>query len=395
VGIMARVAQLDGLPEHGDVRDWMKTHTQEDLDRVVKEAVAPDTAADDQEATPSGWEVFSLVDAYQEREPPVEVVEGLFQLPSLSIVYGAPGTLKSFVLLDMLMCIAAGKAWLPPLDTSQVLPRNITQASVLWVDFDNGPRRMHQRAGAVARAYNLAADVPFHYVSMPLPWLDASELSGLAPLRAAIERYDAKVVVIDNLLLIKGGVEENSADMGLVMARLRALTEEYGSAVIPMHHQRKDHGNGGRSGDRLRGHSSIEAAVDLALLVEREEGSSQITLRSTKTRDVDVIPFAAMFTYTHAIGTNELYEARFYGVCLADETSDRAIERTIREVLMEQTELLKDELNARVRGRLPTVGINRVRGVINRMVSQHHLNARPGLKKGVFVSLRWRHAEGG
>jgi hypothetical protein len=38
VKIIPRIAQLDGLPEHGDIRDWLKTHTQEDLDRVVREA---------------------------------------------------------------------------------------------------------------------------------------------------------------------------------------------------------------------------------------------------------------------------------------------------------------------------------------------------------------------
>jgi hypothetical protein len=29
VGIVPRIAKMDGLPEHGDVRDWLKTHTQE------------------------------------------------------------------------------------------------------------------------------------------------------------------------------------------------------------------------------------------------------------------------------------------------------------------------------------------------------------------------------
>jgi hypothetical protein len=86
VGITARVAQLNGLPEKGDVRDWLQTHTQEDLDRVVAEAIAVETTPEDQEKTPRVWEVFSLADAYLPREPQVELVQGLFQLPSLSIV---------------------------------------------------------------------------------------------------------------------------------------------------------------------------------------------------------------------------------------------------------------------------------------------------------------------
>jgi hypothetical protein len=48
--IIPRIAQLDGLPEHGDIRDWLKTHTQEDLDRVVREA----TPATDEDSSQNG-----------------------------------------------------------------------------------------------------------------------------------------------------------------------------------------------------------------------------------------------------------------------------------------------------------------------------------------------------
>jgi hypothetical protein len=40
VAIVPRIARMDGLPEHGDVRDWLKTHTQEDLDRLIEEVRA-------------------------------------------------------------------------------------------------------------------------------------------------------------------------------------------------------------------------------------------------------------------------------------------------------------------------------------------------------------------
>jgi hypothetical protein len=276
--------------------------------------------------------------------------------------------------------------WLPPLNNGHGFPRIIQQASALWVDFDNGPRRMHERAAAVGRAYGLQPDIPFHYVSMPNPWLDASKQLGLDPLRAAIEQFKAKIIVIDNLLLIKGGVDENSAEMGIVMAHLRHLTEEYQRIVLPIHHQRKD--PSGRSGDQLRGHSSIGAAIDLGLLVEREDGSSTVTMRSTKTRDVDVPPFAAMFTYEHKPGTTDLDKARFYGMPQADEQSDHAIENAIREVLKDGAPVLKTTLGAQVHGLLPRVGINRIRGIVERMIAQHHLHMNPGNGPSQWVSRR-------
>jgi hypothetical protein len=34
---------MDGLPEHGDIRDWLKTYTSNDLARLIEEAKpAPD-----------------------------------------------------------------------------------------------------------------------------------------------------------------------------------------------------------------------------------------------------------------------------------------------------------------------------------------------------------------
>jgi RecA-family ATPase len=334
------------------------------------------------------WEVFSLDDALKPRQPHVEIVKGLFTVPNLSIVYGPPGTLKTLLLMDMLLCIAANQPWLAPLGGHRMdLARDVMQASILWVDFDNGPRRTHERIAALARGHGLLTSENIHYVSMPEPWLNAASGDGLSPLEEAIERFEAKAVVIDNLLLIKGTVDENSAEMGTVMARLRRLTERYQSLIVPIHHQRKDQGGGGRSGDRLRGHSSIEAALDLALLVERDEGSSEITIRSTKTRDVDVTPFGAMFTYEHEPGTNLLHSARFFGIARADEQSDHAIERAIRGVLQKEKLLLKMELCSRVKAALPKVGVNRIRNVVERMVSQRHLKTQPGDRTEQYVFL--------
>ncbi|PIP35489.1 MAG: hypothetical protein COX20_11090, partial [Desulfobacterales bacterium CG23_combo_of_CG06-09_8_20_14_all_52_9] len=63
-------------------------------------------------------QVCTLADAYKERPVLQYVVSGLFPLPSLSIVYGAPGTLKSLLLADMAICVASGNAWLPPASSS-------------------------------------------------------------------------------------------------------------------------------------------------------------------------------------------------------------------------------------------------------------------------------------
>jgi predicted ATP-dependent serine protease len=164
---------------------------------------------------------------------------------------------------------------------------------------------------------------------MPSPWLDAYTWEGLQPLIDTVQAQEAKLVIIDNLLAVKGRADETSAEMGGVMAHFRRFTEKMGVATILIHHQRKEIAANSRAGDRVRGHSSIEAALDLALLVERAYQSDLLIIRSTKERGVTVPPFGALFTYEHQTGTVELGTARFFGVEVEDSVSDRAIEQAV------------------------------------------------------------------
>lgn len=330
------------------------------------------------EAEPEGWQLFTLADAYAPRPPTRYVVEDLFPLPSLSVVYGPPGSLKSLILADLAVCVAAGLPWLPPMPREAGLPKAVSPVPVFWADFDNGPRLTHARFEALARARDLPTSTPLAYVSLPSPWLDASSWATLAPLNAAIEAHQAQLVVLDNLTMIKGEADENSADMGTVMANLRRVCERRECVLIVVHHQRKDQGGSSRAGDRLRGHSSIEAALDLALLVEREPQSASLTLRSTKERGLEVAPFGAMFTYEHKGGTKDLATAKFYGLAVEDTHSDRAIAQAVRSVLTTHPLTPKTELCARVHGQLPKVGINRIRAVVDRMEQQGTVKVTPG-----------------
>jgi hypothetical protein len=111
-----------------------------------------------------------------------------------------------------------------------------------------------------------------------------------------------------------------------IMANLRSLTEDTGAAVTLIHHQRKATTGSARAGDTLRGHSGIEGAIDLALLVTRESADSNtIMVQSTKTRDVDVSSFAAEFRYDHKTGTSELFTAAFVKTEIKDDSSKKQL----------------------------------------------------------------------
>mgnify|MGYP003376079211 CR=1 FL=1 len=334
------------------------------------------------------WKLRTLTDAYKPRDPLVYVVDRLFSLPSLSIVYGAPGSLKSMVLADAAVCVAAGLPWLDPLPTANNtgVTLSTTRAAVLWIDFDNGTRRTDERFDALAKSRNLPPDIPLHYVSLPDPWLDASNKEIVFQVSLLALSLGVKFIIVDNLGLISGDVEENSAQMAGVMGNLRWLAESTGAAVVVIHHQRKS-GNGDgkiRRGESLRGHSSIEAALDLALLVERKQGTEDISIVPTKERGATLPTLAAQFTYQHVPLSTDLATAKFWAITL--ETKDEKTNGVIRAEILLQLERYRGgdaptqaALVADVRDNLalqiiPVPGVNKVRGLLAKMVIDREVN---------------------
>ncbi len=332
------------------------------------------------------WQPFTLADAYVDRPPIEYIAAGLFPLPSLNIVYGAPGTFKSLIMADLAICVAAGQLWLPPAEWMPGAKGFITkQAPAMWIDFDNGARPTHERIGALARARNLPTNTPLYYYSLPFPWLDASKPESIGSLINRINRMGAQLVVIDNLGLISGGAAEGTEAMIPIMGALRQLAESTAAAIVVIHHQRKTGTINARAGETLRGHSSIEASLDLAILVEREEGSKIISLKSTKTRGVDVYPFSAEFTYNHKPNTTELATAKFWGLAVEDTTSDKAIENAILAILAQET-INQSALVKAVKERGIT-GTNRILGVITRLEHAKKIKAETGAKGAKFYEI--------
>ncbi|MBU1751057.1 MAG: AAA family ATPase [Chloroflexi bacterium] len=335
-----------------------------------------------------GWQVFTVADAYAPRPPIEYIVKGLFPLPSLSIVYGPPGCFKTMLLADLAACVAAGLPWLEPLPgKDEMTARATIKAPVLWLDFDNGLRTMHERIEATARARDLPPDTPLYYVSMPNPWLDAAAWDSVAELCQRTAALGARVIIIDNLRDVSGGVEENASEMGDVMSNLRRLSEETGAAVVVIHHQRKSNGAAGRSGDTLRGHSSIEAALDLALLIEREEHADTIQIQATKVRGADVLPFGARFTYDWKGDTTDLEKVRFYGLEIEDLASDAAIRRAILEEVEAQPEINKGELTKAVLDSLPDTPRARVWAQIDHLTADGKLRVKQGARNAKLYSV--------
>ncbi len=188
--------------------------------------------------------------------------------------------------------------------------------------------------------------------------------------------HEIGFIVIDTLKAVSGSADENSGDMAHVMFSFRQVAEVTGAAIVLLHHQSKTGGKYGRAGDRLRGHSSIEAALDLALLIERENNADSLTVKATKSRGKDVYPFSPAFIWTPG-ENNEMETACFYGLTAEDTSSGMAVERTILEVLKTE-EMNQKSLVEAVKDQLSEVGINTIRDRIDRLVNAEKLKESKG-----------------
>jgi hypothetical protein len=342
---------------------------------------------------PAKWidpwgEPYTLANAFKPRSPIEYLIQGLFKKPSLNMIYGAPGGLKTLLVQSLCLSVASGLPWFLEAPWKPGGPIFTTkQAPSMFIDFDNGPEEMHERIEALARTVNLdTKSIPFYYYSFPEAGFDACNKLHIGELILRIKRLNVGMLWFDNLGVIKGAASENTDEMILVMNNLRYIVVQTGVVLGIIHHQSKSKDYKRRSGESIRGHSSIEGSLDLALLVERDEYGDSLLIKPTKTRGALVYPFGAEFTYTHKQETNDLETARFYSVPCEDKYSDEAIDEIILSCL-DGKSFNKSQLTNAVKGRLLDIGLNRIRDRIDRLAMSGKINEKPGERTAKLFEL--------
>jgi hypothetical protein len=317
------------------------------------------------------WQLSGMHDAYQSTSQVSYVIERILMRPSLNVLYGAPGTFKSFILAHMALHVVEGRAWLPGKTSAGY---RTTKGPVLWVDADNGLWRTGNRFKALGRELGIASTAQLFYVCMPSPPLFCTDMESMLLLRDTMVRVGAVMCIIDNLGLV-AGVDENSPMMSTAMANMRLLSERTDAALVLIHHQRKSSG-ASRAGDALRGHSSIEAAIDLGMRVVREEGSSSCVVDSTKSRDVPLSKLKLGFYHETEPDGMALSKAGFKGLEIKAPLDRKVrIRQHLLTYLKERGPTAKTRLAEQLRDDSQGMGVNAIRHVIDDLVEQGTLNA--------------------
>ena len=241
-----------------------KPPVAEELARVAVEAAA---------ATEPYAGRFPVVSAGElsRRKPADWLIKGVLPRADLVVLFGASGSGKSFVGIDLMASIARGTPW---------RDRRVKKARAVIIAAEGGGG-MGKRIEAYCQHHDINADdLDIGVITAPPNFMEGDDITDLV--RAISASGGADVIMVDTFAQVTPGANENAAeDMGRALANARALRDATGAVVVLVHHAGKDTSKGSR------GWSGIKAAADAEIEVVRHEDSPVREIRISKMKDGD------------------------------------------------------------------------------------------------------------
>lgn len=198
------------------------------------------------------------------------VVPGVLPDRGIAAIYGDPSSGKTFLAIDLASRISLG---LGPWFNREVEARH-----VIYVALEGG-RGIKKRLDAWDKANGTTSTV--QTILQPFSLLKDGDVEGMCN-SIASNCAKGAVVFIDTLAQASPGADENtSTDMGKVLAASQRIAAEIEGLVILIHHSGKDTSRG------LRGHSSLNGAMDAVIGVSRNKATGIRTWQVTKMKDAD------------------------------------------------------------------------------------------------------------
>jgi len=198
------------------------------------------------------------------------LVRGVIPKQGLCVIYGQPGSGKSFLALDLSGALARGAPW---------FGARVTKSNVIYLA---GEGHLRNRLAAYLAQHGLSPDDlgPMRILQTTINLRDKT--GDLFPLLIELQQTAAEIgpvalVVIDTLAAAMGGGDENeSTDMGAMVDAGRRIMGTLNCSTLYVHHSGKDETRG------ARGHSSLRGAVDAEIHVANIDGVRSLTLTKIK-----------------------------------------------------------------------------------------------------------------
>ncbi len=221
--------------------------------------------------TPPKFALVSLSEL--SKRPPREwLIQDIFHVESTALLTAKHASYKSFLALDMGLCVATGQKW---------HTRSVKRGPVVYIAAEGGAGLI-KRVKAWLQNHSLSDGMgdfqfpaDFHVIEKAVQLANAADLGEISRLLAPLK---PALIVVDTQARCTIGLEENSTrDMSRFYDAVELLARESGACVLCVHHNNK-------SGE-YRGASSIPAAIDFHLSLTRTDDKERATLTFEKTKD--------------------------------------------------------------------------------------------------------------
>lgn len=204
------------------------------------------------------------------------LIKGVLETNSLSCLYGASGCGKSFIAVDLSLCVASGNYW---------YGHKVKQGSVVYFAGEGreGLRRrvaswLQNEEAETAEAVKSRFYLADHACLLPDDVDDVIETLTNVP--------DLRLVVLDTVNRTMIGDENSTRDMTAYVQACDKIKQAIPNLTILLIHH-----TGHSASDRARGSSALRASLDTEISASVSNGV--ITVTSTKSKDAE--PFAPLF----------------------------------------------------------------------------------------------------
>lgn len=211
------------------------------------------------------------------------LIDGVIERNTLAAMFGASGIGKTFLSLDLSLCIASGLAW---------HGHEVDKGSVIYVAGE-GKAGIKRRVSAWVQhnGHHEAIAENFKLSNRAVPFPEDTEL-----FITALQQVDnLKLLVLDTLQRNSIGEENSSRDMGEFIRAMDEVREAIPNLVILIIHH-----SGHSSPDRARGSSVIRASLDTEIKVSKEPVGF-INVSCTKAKDSEPFPTMSFSFVTKAL----------------------------------------------------------------------------------------------
>lgn len=251
-----RIVSLPGLPDKGDVTDYLATHTGAELWRDMLAA---------KPWQPSKSELLVTAPVFLERESSEIdwLVDRIIQRGANGFIVAAPKSGKSWCALDLALAVSLGEEW---------LGMKTERAPVAMITREDTPNLTRWRMGRLIAGRKSYPEKLAEWLwvnskdQSPQFRIDAPEQ--LAEMVEALKVVKPELIILDVLNVLHSADENDSTEMRKVMDAADTLHRETKASVGILHHFNK--AAEGRLTGKMRGSSAIAGWAEWVIGIKYE-----------------------------------------------------------------------------------------------------------------------------